>query len=394
MFPLVVVVHADPEVRLRRLIEYRGFSEDDAKARIAAQATDEQRRTVADVWLDNSGSEGELVSEPVNSALVRGSCRFPTTSLRAHRRPIPPRWFRPIRPGPIRAAAPSRGSTPPAGTGHCVSTTSARRPSPEWTPATSSTFRSRSRRWTSPTNSPRICCAPAIRGSGRSLLTATRVVQKPCGPAVSRLGGSRRPTHAHPSGGEPSQRFALLFVDWLNAGPAARAEYLAVKSHGDPGAIGRWFSEATAGLGLGGGHRLVAGSGQLTGSDARASIGGASPGPEQVRASVGRRCRRVRRATAPKNSGQLERRARCSAEPCSSWPRSPGRLWPAAAGAMNWLACTVTWSSTRISQCRLAEYGHWIEIRIPASAGSVSTPVVSNVRPAASSGWRCSPGHR
>ena len=44
--------------------------------------------------------------------------------------------------------------------------------------------------------------------------------------------------------GEPSQRFALLFVDWLNAGPAARAEYLAVKSHGDPGAIGRWFSEA------------------------------------------------------------------------------------------------------------------------------------------------------
>jgi hypothetical protein len=29
----------------------------------------------------------------------------------------------------------------------------------------------------------------------------------------------------------------------------------------------------------------------------------------------------------------------------------------------------------------LAEYGHWIEIRIPASLGSVSTPVVSNVRP-------------
>ena len=44
MFPLVVIVHADPEVRVKRLIEYRGFSEADARARIAAQATDEQRR--------------------------------------------------------------------------------------------------------------------------------------------------------------------------------------------------------------------------------------------------------------------------------------------------------------------------------------------------------------
>ena len=61
MFPLVVVVNADPEVRVRRLIEYRGFTEADARARIAAQATEEQRRQVADVWLDNSGSEGQLV---------------------------------------------------------------------------------------------------------------------------------------------------------------------------------------------------------------------------------------------------------------------------------------------------------------------------------------------
>ena len=60
MFPLVIMVHADEEVRVRRLIEYRGFSEDDARARIAAQATEEQRRLVADVWLENSGSAGEL----------------------------------------------------------------------------------------------------------------------------------------------------------------------------------------------------------------------------------------------------------------------------------------------------------------------------------------------
>ena len=54
-FPLVVVVHADPEVRVHRLVEQRGMSQSDARARIATQATDEQRRAAADVWLDNSG---------------------------------------------------------------------------------------------------------------------------------------------------------------------------------------------------------------------------------------------------------------------------------------------------------------------------------------------------
>ncbi|WP_319436561.1 dephospho-CoA kinase [Mycobacterium sp. RTGN5] len=63
MFPLVIIVNADPEVRVKRLIEYRGFSEDDARARIAAQATEEQRRLVADVWLDNSGSSDQLVEQ-------------------------------------------------------------------------------------------------------------------------------------------------------------------------------------------------------------------------------------------------------------------------------------------------------------------------------------------
>ena len=63
MFPLVIIVHADPELRVSRLIEYRGFSEEDARARIAAQASEEQRRAVADIWLDNSGSAGALVEQ-------------------------------------------------------------------------------------------------------------------------------------------------------------------------------------------------------------------------------------------------------------------------------------------------------------------------------------------
>jgi len=61
LFPLVVVVHADVEVRVRRLVDQRGMAEEDARARIAAQADDEQRRAVADVWLDNSGSPADLV---------------------------------------------------------------------------------------------------------------------------------------------------------------------------------------------------------------------------------------------------------------------------------------------------------------------------------------------
>lgn len=63
MFPLVIVVNADAELRVKRLIEYRGFTEQDARARIAAQSTEEQRRAVADVWLDNSGSAGALVEQ-------------------------------------------------------------------------------------------------------------------------------------------------------------------------------------------------------------------------------------------------------------------------------------------------------------------------------------------
>lgn len=63
LFPLVVVVHADVETRVARLTEYRGMSEADARARIAAQATEPQRRDVADVWLDNSGDPEELAKQ-------------------------------------------------------------------------------------------------------------------------------------------------------------------------------------------------------------------------------------------------------------------------------------------------------------------------------------------
>jgi dephospho-CoA kinase len=61
-YDVVLVVEADPETRVARLVE-RGMTEGDARARIAAQATDEQRRAVADVVLDNSGTPEELAEQ-------------------------------------------------------------------------------------------------------------------------------------------------------------------------------------------------------------------------------------------------------------------------------------------------------------------------------------------
>ena len=61
-YDLVLVVEADLDTRVRRLVG-RGLSEEDARARIAAQASDEQRRAVADVVLDNSSSVEDLEAQ-------------------------------------------------------------------------------------------------------------------------------------------------------------------------------------------------------------------------------------------------------------------------------------------------------------------------------------------
>ena len=61
-YDLVLVVEADPATRISRLVQ-RGLSAEDARARMAAQATDEQRRAVADVVLDNSGTPEELAEQ-------------------------------------------------------------------------------------------------------------------------------------------------------------------------------------------------------------------------------------------------------------------------------------------------------------------------------------------
>jgi dephospho-CoA kinase len=61
-YDLVLVVEADLETRIARLVQ-RGLAEGDARARIDAQATDKQRRAVADVVLDNSGTPEQLAEQ-------------------------------------------------------------------------------------------------------------------------------------------------------------------------------------------------------------------------------------------------------------------------------------------------------------------------------------------
>jgi dephospho-CoA kinase len=56
----LVVVDVDPEIAVRRLVEQRGMREDDARARMARQASREERRAKADVVIDNSGSLDDL----------------------------------------------------------------------------------------------------------------------------------------------------------------------------------------------------------------------------------------------------------------------------------------------------------------------------------------------
>jgi dephospho-CoA kinase len=85
-FHLVLVVDAPVEVRVRRLMA-RGLAEADARARIAAQASDEQRRAAADVWLDNGGWPEE-VQAAVDALWAERLVPF-EANVRLHR---PERW--------------------------------------------------------------------------------------------------------------------------------------------------------------------------------------------------------------------------------------------------------------------------------------------------------------
>jgi dephospho-CoA kinase len=59
-FAGVIVVDIDPEVAVQRVVEQRAMDERDVRARIANQASREERLAVADKVIDNSGTRDDL----------------------------------------------------------------------------------------------------------------------------------------------------------------------------------------------------------------------------------------------------------------------------------------------------------------------------------------------
>ena len=59
----ILVVDTRPEIAVQRLVEYRGFSEEDAQSRIAAQVPPNKRLELADFVIDNSATFEELAPQ-------------------------------------------------------------------------------------------------------------------------------------------------------------------------------------------------------------------------------------------------------------------------------------------------------------------------------------------
>ena len=267
MFPLVVIVHAEEEVRVARLIEHRGFSEADARARIAAQATVEQRRAVADVWLDNAGTPGELVErarglwyERILPFAHNLQQRTPARSA-PHLVPYDPSW-----PDQARRVL-SRLNT---ACGHrairidhigstAVPGLDAKDVIDVQVTVDSLDTADELAQSLLAAGCPRVesITADIAKPDGRSSVAGFDHVSDPAfwRKRFHASGDPGRPTNVHIRvDGWPNQQFPLLFVDWVIANPGVRADYLATKraveaqGHADTGAYADakepWFLDA------------------------------------------------------------------------------------------------------------------------------------------------------
>ena len=244
LFPLVVVVCADPELRVARLVEQRGMAEDDARARIAAQADDEQRRAVADVWLDNSGTPEALTKRarevwdhrimPFAANLSVGRVVRPPARLV----PADPAW--PDQAARIVARLKTACGAKALRVDHIGSTAV-----PELDAKDAIDIQVTVESLTAADE-----LAAALRSAGYPRMDdvtsdVVKVDARSTAERVDHSGDSTlwekrlfasadpgRPTFVHLRvNGWPNQQFALLFVDWLKANPDVRDEYLAVKRH-------------------------------------------------------------------------------------------------------------------------------------------------------------------
>ncbi|MFI6217889.1 dephospho-CoA kinase [Nocardia brasiliensis] len=251
---LVLVVDVPAETRLRRLVEFRGVAEADARARIAAQATDEQRRAVADVLLDNSGAPADIegtVRALWDERLVpfEHNLRTATPARRKEVRLVPanPEWDAQAQRLIARLWVACGQAA--ARIDHIGSTSVPQLPAKDVIDL-------------------QITVADLAAAEG--LRDALGAAGFPVRPGVTQ--DNPKPTPADPEGvdtalwakrfhqsadpgrlanvhvrvdGTPGQQFALRFRDWLRADADARAEYLEIKRAGEAKAAGLSGSEAT-----------------------------------------------------------------------------------------------------------------------------------------------------
>jgi dephospho-CoA kinase len=241
MFPLVVIVHADEDLRVKRLIEHRGFTEQDARARIAAQATEEQRRAVADVWLDNSGTAGQLVekaralwherilpfahnlheNQPADSAslLVPYDPTWPDQARRIVARLNTACGHRAIRIDHIGSTAvPEMGAKDVIDVQVTVASLDV---ADELSDALTAVGYVR-RAITEDVGKPNARSTVAEFDHTNDESLWHKRIHCSADPG--------RPTNVHLRvDGWPGQQFSLLFVDWVRANPAVRADYLTLK---------------------------------------------------------------------------------------------------------------------------------------------------------------------
>ncbi|MBJ8343084.1 dephospho-CoA kinase [Antrihabitans sp. YC2-6] len=232
LFNLVVVVHVDAEERVQRLAQSRGVPEADARARISAQATDEQRRAVADVWLDNSGPEGSIDGEveslwedrlvPFARNIQSGSVVRTMPALV----PADPEWPSQAQRLIARLRVLCGGTA--SRIDHVGSTAVAGLPAKDVLDIQVTV---------ADLAAADALAEPLASGGFPRIEKIMGDSPKPADddPAIwaKRIHGGAdpgRPVNIHVRvDGWPNQRFALVFRDWLRAEPAVRDEYLEVK---------------------------------------------------------------------------------------------------------------------------------------------------------------------
>ena len=77
----VLVVDLDPQIAIERIVSQRNMTIDDAKARVSAQSTREQRLAIADHVVDNSGDRDALSRQVENAWSWITSLKLPIEDL-------------------------------------------------------------------------------------------------------------------------------------------------------------------------------------------------------------------------------------------------------------------------------------------------------------------------